>query len=606
MREARALTVRFAGRVLLLATLLGVVRPTLGAAEVCGAVWPGFAVALRGRAPKSYHPASPAGATEFRISDGDLEASVRCLPGGEWQLDVTASEQPLASIWFPWDPGPVALGGPAEDEVIYYPTFLGVAISATSLPEDVWQGPADYPGYCFAPLVVAADRTAARLVAAANWPPRRVRPLYARGRLALRYDEEIAPHEHRSYRALVDRVHVGPDADTQPWQLALDRYKSWLRARVHDAGLEPAHPAWLLAAHGWLNVQLQNMNRWDPDVVRRRWRTWGDRLPWVQFWGQMSDVFRPGLLSGLLSRERTGCCLDEPRMHPRYEPTLVELAATIARDGHVGYYVRPREGSGPLDESGQANPDRDFLRRWLALARDGYKANAVYVDVIGHRDFGEPLAVARLIGDALGPGAVIEYGVDVYPAAFLMSGSLNGGAWQGGPGRSVARFGAGLTRATAPEFGRYLFDDRVVFMGECNGDGRFWGPANDYWTERQAFLLGAKFDVVHPFEDELVGTENRALALAIAARARIGWWARRPVYRDRIGVRDVPAGVDVRRFRGKDGENLLVIDNWGRRRGQTLTVDGATLPISDEQLSIVVREASEPATEAHAGRNGRG
>src|SRR5262249_56592137 len=122
----------------------------------------------------------------------------------------------------------------------------------------------------------------------------------------------------------------------------------------------------------------------------------------------------------------------------------------------------------------------------------------------------------RLLTKNFDPATVIEYPVDVYPGAFLVSGSLGAGAWAGGPGRTPERLGAALTRTTVPAFGRYLLDDRVLFAGDSNGDGRCWGPGADYWTERQAFLLGAKFDVIRPTEDGTPGgPADRALVAAI-------------------------------------------------------------------------------------------
>jgi hypothetical protein len=197
--------------------------------------------------------------------------------------------------------------------------------------------------------------------------------------------------------------------------------------------------------------------------------------------------------------------------------------------------------------------------------------------------------VATLLKQRLDAGTVVERAVDVYPTASLMSGALGGGSWQGGPGRTVARLGRDVTRTTFPSFGRALLAHQIIFIGESNGDGRWWGPAASYWTERQAFLLGAKFDVIRPTENgKPDGPENRALALAIAARDQSGWWRRDPEYLDRRGVEDVPADLDVRRYRGRDGESLLVVDNWSLRRDVHVTVDGRRVDVPDDALSIVV------------------
>jgi hypothetical protein len=516
------------------------------------------------------------------VSDDAVKATVARVAGDEWELTLRPKREAVTAVWFPWAADKDTAAPRLDAAVVYYPQFLGVAVRASLLAEWGWQG-GSYPGDCFAPLVVVADDTKARMVAATNWPPRRVRPMYSLGRIALRYDEAVQPGTRRTYRAVV--VRASASSDQPPWQRALDVYKTWLAERVQAADLRPASPEWLRGLHGWLNVELQNAAVWDPDSVERMWNRWKQELPWVQFWGQMSDHY----VRGGPDAARTGCCLDVAAVHPRYEPGLARLARTIARDGRVGFYARPRSPYAPLlSVDGSETPELRFLRSWLDRNRTELGANAFYVDVLGHRDFGEPLGIARLIR-SFDPATVIEYPVDIYPGAFLVSGSLGGGNWQGGPGRTPERLGAALTRTTVPAFGRYLLDDRVLFAGESNGDGRWWGPDADYWAERQAFLLGAKFDVVRPTEDgKPDGPANRALAAAIAVRDRSAWWRRDPVYLDRRGIGPLPTDVDVRRYRGRDDETLLVVDNWHEHWGASVEVDGRSVRLPDERLAIVV------------------
>ena len=129
----------------------------------------------------------------------------------------------------------------------------------------------------------------------------------------------------------------------------------------------------------------------------------------------------------------------------------------------------------------------------------------------------------------------------------------------------------------------------MMFLGESNGDWRFWGKPNAYWCERQAFLLGAKFDAIQLTENgDPAGPPNRALSLAIEQRDEVGWWHRKPVYLDLKGITSVPGGIDVRRFRGKDGEDLLVIDNWDRRPGLSFEFLGRGVAVPERELSIVI------------------
>ncbi len=548
----------------------GVVRPAAAPTA------PAFAVQFDGMSLHRYRH-GPA------VSDDLLDATVALTGEDEWELTLTPKHDPITAVWFPWE-ADRALVPRADSAVVYYPRLLGVAVRSALLAEWGWQG-GPYPGECFAPLVVVADDSESRMVAATNWPPRRVTPMYSLGRIGLRYDERVTAGVRRSYRALVVRTSRG--AGESPWQRALDRYKSWVKARVLAAGLEPSPPPWLQVAHGWLNVQLENLPTWDPGAVKASWERWRQWLPWVQFWGQMSGHFE----HGRSDPSQAGCCLQTSQMHSRYEPDLLRIARGIAREGHVGFYARPRAPYAPLVAPGDSRetPEFAFVRDWLQRNRSEYGANAFYVDVLGGRDFGEPLRVAKLIKGEMDPATVIERAVDIYPSASLVSGALGGGTWQGGPGRTPGRLGQALSRTTFPAFGRYLLDDRIMFLGESNGDYRWWGPQGGYWTERQAFLLGAKFDVVHPTENGRPdGPANEALVAAIEARDQVGWWRRDPVYLDQRGIGAIPADVDVRRFRGRDGETLLVVDNWSGRRDVTLMLDGRSVALPNERLSIVV------------------
>jgi len=566
-------------RIVLAAVLLFLVGPASAAGPLA------FAVQLEGGAFKQYRLDKTR-----TISDDVLDATATDVGGDEVELTVTPKHDAITLVWFPWEPDRVTDAPRVDDAIVYYPRLLGVAVRASLLAEWGWQG-GPYPGECYAPLVVVADDADARMVAATNWPPRRVTPMYSLGRIGLRYDARLPVGTQRTYRALLLRA--SGSTSEPPWQVALDRYRDWLRGRVRAAGLEPSYPAWMRDAHGWLNVQLQNTATWEPARVEVTWQRWKRQLPWVQFWGQMSPYY---------DRERSrpdeaGCCLDRTDLHPRYEPGLQRLARVVAQDGRVGYYARPRSPYAPLVRSDTDAPtaEYDFLRAWLERNRSRYGANAFYIDVLGGRDFGDPYQIATLLKQRVDAGTVVERAVDVYPTAALMSGALGGGSWQGGPGRTTARLGRDVTRTTFPSFGRALLTDRILFLGESNGDGRWWGPTANYWTERQAFLLGAKFDVMRPTEDgKPNGPENRALALAIAARDRVGWWRRDPEYLDRRGVRGVPADVDVRRYRGRDGEKLLVVDNWTQRRDVRVTVDGQPVAIPADALSIVVVPSPTP------------
>ncbi len=514
------------------------------------------------------------------VSDRWVEASVQRVAPEQWKLRLRCKQTALKNVWFPWQHEQSWIGAASDDDVIYYPRRMGLAIHADSLREWGWRGGA-YPGYCFSPLVVVADRTRAKIVAATNWPPKRVLPYYSLHRLTLCYDEPVNPGDAREYDALIAYVEGDAGRGRDPWHPAVDKYRAWLRQHMQAASLYPvAYPQWLREAHGWISVHLQNYREFDVREVHSVWQRWHEVLPWMQFWGQMSNYCGPAQLAvpPLRPGESVGCCLVRPEMHPRYLPKLLQLVEASTRVGHSGYYARPRSTSESLLEP---DPQR-FLLAWLRKNRDEYGANAVYIDQLGGYDFGAPLSIARML-QALGADVVIEFPIDIYPVTYLVSGCLEGIGWGGGPGRTIEQLGVTIDRTTAPHFGRYLLNDRIIFLGENNSDWRFWGRQADCWTERQVFLLGAKFDAIHPDRSPL-------LRMAIAEREKVGWWRRNPVYLDRAGIYDVPSGVDVRRFEGENGETLFAVDNWGRQRKAVFSFEGRTMPVPSSALSVLLLE----------------
>jgi hypothetical protein len=130
---------------------------------------------------------------------------------------------------------------------------------------------------------------------------------------------------------------------------------------------------------------------------------------------------------------------------------------------------------------------------------------------------------------------------------------------------------------------RYALDDRVIFLGESNGDYTLWGTSRGgyFWGERMAFLLGCKLDWMQRI-DSGAGT-NPAVPAIVEAWTVSRFWQRRPVYMDTLGITDVPPAFDIRRFRGSSGETILAMDNSAglpvvrfQLDGQPMTIDTAT------------------------------
>jgi hypothetical protein len=537
-----------------------------------------------------------------KAEDELLRAEIEQVGNGTWELTLTPKKD-FDEVWFPWPQqrSPLEAGG--RDELMLYPRLMGVAYAESTLKEWAWKG-VDYPGPLFAPLAVTANGHEARLEAAVNWPPRHVTVFFSLERVAFVYFEHAVAGQTQHYRWLVRRVQGDAGAAIEPWQRALDVYRTWLIEHMQAENLYPIkYPEWLLAADGWFNVQLENMRAFDARRIASSYARFRDYFQWVQFWGQMSNYCGPKsrAVPPLAPEEETGCCLAKPELHARYLPDLPRLAEQVAREGRVGFYARPRahnlvDGSSPEDTA--------FLLDWLEVLQS-QGANAFYVDILGGRYFGEPLKIARLVRDKLPAGVVIEHAVDIYPAAYLISGSLFDNP-KAIPGRDLqALINAGSPSELRFErFGRYLLNDRVIFLGESNSDHRGWGPGHDYETERRAFLQGAKLDVIHPAEgDPLTAPMNKAVRIIISERRRVGWWALQPVYLDRQGVRGIPDGVDVRRFRGRDRQTLLVFDNWRRRRNLRIMVDGLETPVPEEALAIrVLPDKGAAVGEAATGR----
>src|SRR5439155_17344347 len=173
------------------------------------------------------------------------------------------------------------------------------------------------------PLVVLASSSEARMVAAINWPPKEVEPLYGAERLALLYDEEVPINASVSYECMIVDVEGDSAHGDVPWQLALDRYRAWLDSHVSA----PSYPDWMWEGQGFLDVQLELQSPYDISSIRKLYQNHKDLYPWVLFWGQMTP---PG--SKL-------CCALNQEMHAAYVEILLDLVREIvAGGGHDDYY----------------------------------------------------------------------------------------------------------------------------------------------------------------------------------------------------------------------------------------------------------------------------
>jgi hypothetical protein len=551
--------------------------------------WPGFVVMTSDNRIHHY-----SGAQNY--SDALVLADVQLVGDDQWELSLVSRTGTIKQVWFPWHQYRYALNDDDSDDVLYYPYRTGVAQLSNSL-SDEWDGLL-YPGQTYAPLCAIADKTEARMIAATNWPPRQAMPRYARGRMHILYVGYLQSGVTHKYGAIVATA-SGDETDGDiPWHSVVDKYKAWLKSNMLAEGLYPLdYPEAMRTVNGFLEVRLETYAQFDVSSLAALYAAVRDDFPWIQCWGQMSNYQRsPGdgrydwPVPPLEPGEETGCCLVVPAMHPRYIPDLPDFAdAVVADGGLIGYYARPSEPYRFLDGS-----DPEYLAEFLAwLAQneaDG--ANAFYLDTVGGLRYGDPLIMAEQFYTTFPAMTVIEFPVDLYPVAFLISGSLWGGeSWPTMPGQTPDGFGDEYVRATFPRFGRYLMDDRIMFLGGANGDWMFWSQVRGHncWTERQVFLLGAKFDAPAYIngQPDYYNPVSSAVRQIIDEWNRVGWWAREPVYLDRAGISQLPDQVDVRRFEDKNGVTLLVVDNWFERSNVSFRFDGTEIAVPEQQLRII-------------------
>jgi hypothetical protein len=523
-----------------------------------------------------------------------VTATVTDLGANQWQLDITNvssdANYTIESVYFPWDTDNSPLNGGATDDIVYDAFHMGSANKADSRADFAWGSAQVYPGEQFAPLLIIADDASARITAAINWPPQKVAPQWSYGRQAMLYQEQqIAPGQSNTYKALVADVGADATKGEIAWMKAADYYKDWMQDKVATEGLAPVYSDWMKNIHGYLSIMLENSQDSDLDTLSQRWDLYGDTLPWIQFWGQMSDYAGE-------------CCALVQTLDERYltdSETSIDLLTmmTDAKAGglHVGYYSRPQAESMLDDEITLFDglTGKDWLLQWINKQSTEWGADAYYIDTLGAGYRGDGLTVATLIRDELPNDTAIEGAVDIYPAAYMVSNSLHydGGGRTGGPNHGVEDLSVTLKAVPFAQLGAYILDDRIFFNGTSNSGHELWGAEHDYWMERQTFLLGFKYETSYPMEsfDDMT-TMNKALALAVELRNESGWWARETRYRDLEGVTDIPDGIDLRRFEDKDGVTVFTVDNWNGLTGLSFKDNGITVDIPSDQLSIIVRD----------------
>lgn len=526
--------------------------------------------------------------TQFTVSDPVISATVTNLGGGKWKIDVTANRN-LSSVYWPWQTNRTPLDTTLTKDIYYYPYILGLTEQASNRDGDwAWWGQ-PYPGNAFAPLTVMANDSRARIVAATNWPPKRVIPYYAAQRQVLYYDTPISAGNTVSFSALIATVSGDAPHGNVPWQLAIDLYRTWLDANMAAV----SYPSWMINAQGFLNIQLENISP-PPTVtaLNTLWQPLKSYYPLVLFWGQMSPY-------------RGSCCSLSYAFDSSHLADIPDFIHSAVGSGYyAGYYSSPiyTGFSGYLDTTAGVS----WLSNWIT-SNQSHGANSFYIDTLGRRFYGNPGNVLNLFADGTIPkNSIIEGAVDIYPVAGLVSGALLGdkngcGAPQKTPQNSV--------KSTYPQFGRYILKERILFAGETNTDYRFWG-AGDWsqpgdslatscgipaWcnsngpcangTERLAFILGAKLDVEHPKNNPVLDAIN-------AARMNSNWMQRQPVFLNAQGLdlSQIPStsAVRITLFQDSGGKHLIAISNPRLESGLTFGFNYQTYTVPSDGVGISI------------------
>jgi hypothetical protein len=524
--------------------------------------------------------------TQYTISDSVVNATVTDLGGGKWKVNVTAKAD-LSSLYFPWQTNRTPLAATLTNDIYYYPYILGLTEQAPNHNVDwTWWG-LPYPGSAFAPLTVMANDSSARIVAATNWPPKRVIPRYAAQRQVLYYDTPISTGNTASFSALIATVSGDAAHGNVPWQLAIDQYRTWLDANMAAV----SYPAWMINAQGFLDIQLENF--FTPPTatsLNTFWQPVKSYYPLVLMWGQMSPY-------------AGGCCTLSYTFNSSYLPEIPNFTNSVVSLGYyAGYYSAPNYSAGPsgyLDTTGGVS----WLSNWIT-SNQSSGANSFYIDTLGRTYYGNPTNVMNLFANGTIPkNSIIEGAVDIYPVAGLASGALLGdtngcGAPQRTPQNSV--------KDSYPQFGRYILKDRILFSGAANTDYRFWGTGSwtdsfatscgipawcsangpcDHGAERLAFILGNKLDVMDP-------TNNPVLDAINTARVNSNWMQRQPVFLNTQGLdlSHIPStsAVRITLFRDSGGKHLIAISNPRLESGLTFGFNNQTYTVPSEGVGISI------------------
>lgn len=592
----------------------------------------------------------------FQYLDEDIDAKINVSQKIKI-LTLSPLQKNISKVWFPWE-YQTHLDEDENDDFILYPHWMGIAIKIQNVSETAWSGDKTrptYPGDIFSPILIRTDEDNALTVASASWPPVSASPLYKKNDFAIEYDKKIPVNSSENFSTFIFQT-TSQEPGVQPWQKAADEYKKWLREQLYSENIWPVkYPESVQNANGWIHYNL-NLNPRDPTadphredmafnetLLQEKYDRWKSVFPWIQFWGQMSPW------SNYYNQSATpnsGCCLRNRTINERYLPFLTSFMSQVKTEGgQVSLYqrpYRPTEGSPYylLNETftfvtpdlGTSETPLQWFQNWIRRNTE-FGSNAYYLDVLGAVYLGEPELMMNLFDDTksvytVPPESVIEFPVDIYPTSFLTGTSFSGlvdpqKGPLGGPGIKKENF----NQTVFPQLARYILDDRIFFIGESNYDHYLWGTVKEYvglnrgfvypvyqqfcnqnpdqcwyWMERQAFLMGGKFDAWHIEENQSApNVLDKIINLTVAEWEKTNWNERQPRYYDTKGISEISnETITIKRFVDKEDKHLFVIDNPLKKSpvqflfyGDPVIIDIPINPSTSQPNEIYIYESSQ-------------
>ena len=136
---------------------------------------------------------------------------------------------------------------------------------------------------------------------------------------------------------------------------------------------------------------------------------------------------------------------------------------------------------------------------------------------------------------------------------------------------------------------RLVMGDAVGYFGYQDGELNRWGDAHNHFSERQAFIMGCKFDAGYRLCGKNTPPEHCVLRIVHRLRKKLGWWQRGFRYLDTIGITNkFPELIDVRRFDDRAGKTVLLVDNYQNATGLSVSmVGGKSYAVSPSPISAI-------------------